>query len=421
VSLTADDSYDDQFRVMAPILEAHGMRATLYVNSGRIDVPGRDFLTSGQLHLLQALGHEIGSHGLTQQHLVTTKTLPDRIRREICDSRADLLSRGYAVRSFSYPFGGHDELAEALAGECGYISGRGIGPIVMGVASGGVSSDSAPPKDPYGILTADSVSEIYTLAQVQATVENAEIRWQGSGIPWLVLNFHRFCPQATCNPALAWDTNTYAEFVAWLADRRANGTVVRTVSQVVKGPLKPAVGSGTPLVLNGDMESYLKGDTEAPDCWIRGGSGSNVVTWSRVPGRSGYAQQAVLSEYKDGSRALIQDRGLTTLPDFRSCSTPVTPGRRYTFQCWYRSDVRVSLAFYRNSDVDHASVAWLTSTARLPSPDAWALTSHTVAIPSGFTSVSFGPVVSSVCSDGCLNGTNTGTVVVDDCSATEEP
>jgi peptidoglycan/xylan/chitin deacetylase (PgdA/CDA1 family) len=417
VSLTADDSYDDQFRVMAPILEAHGMRGTLYVSSGRIDVPGREFLTSDELHLMQTLGHEIGSHGLMHQHLVETRSLPDRIRREICDSRVDLLSRGYAVRSFSYPFGEDDGLAESLVSECGYTSGRGVGTIG---SSSGLWSDSAPPGQPFMIRAASSVNQSFSLAQIQSLVENAEAKWPGPGIPWLVLNFHRFCPMATCNPGLAWDTGTFADFVAWLDARRVSGTFVRTISEVAQGPLKAGVASGTPLALNGAMESYLNGADAAPDCWLRGGSGVNVATWSRVPGRSGYGQQVTVREYKDGSKSLIQDKGSSTLPDYRSCSTPVTPGRTYTFQCWYKSDVPVSLTFYRNSSVDHVAVPWVMSPGSPPSPGSWAPKTYAVTIPAGFTSVSFGPYISNVCTGDCMNGSSTATLIVDDCSVTEE-
>lgn len=420
VSLTADDTFEHQFSVMTPILEAHGMRATLYVNSGRIDLPGFSYLTSPQLALLQELGHEIGSHGLTHQRLATTMTPIDRIRRELCDSRADLLARGLAVRSFAFPFGANDADAQQTAEDCGYVTARDIGSLSP---SRGIHSEELPPSDPLALRAASSVGPTTSLDQVKGYVLSAEQAAVESGRPgWLIINFHELCPGAACS-TLAWDTELFRQFVAWLAERKAAGTLVRTVSQVVAGPLGPPVHSaerfGTPLVINGDFESALAGDAEPPDCWVRRQSGTHTDAWSRVAGRSGSAQQVVVSGYTSGTATLMQDRGTSGGPDYRSCGTPVTPGHTYTFRCWYRSDVRVAFTLYRN-DTSHSVTAWQQSPTAVPSPSAWALHSFTATVPEGFSTVFFGPQLSSVCESGCLAGPGTATLIVDDCSAEDD-
>ena len=414
VSITADDTFADQFTDMAPALEAQGMRATFFVNAGRIDVPGVGFLTTAQLHALQAVGHEIGSHGLTHQHLVTTQNLAGRISREVCDSRVDLLLRGYEVRSIAYPFGEMDGLAQSEARRCGYSIGRSVGTVST---SSGTYADTVPPTDALELRAASSINTTFTLEQVQQYVLNAEAHASGMAPSWLVLNFHHICPGATCNPALAWDTDTFRQFTAWLAQRRDQGTVVRTIAQVHGGPLQPASSSGTPLVLNPGFESDLAGENEAPDCWMRGGSGGNTAAWARVAGRSGSAQRLVMSAYTSGSRSLLQFRGSTHNPDYRSCGTPVVPGHTYAFSCWYQSDVRVAFVFYRNDDLTHLSTTWM---AGPPSPSGWALKTFAVTIPDTFNTVFFGPYVSSVCSSNCLNGDGTATLLVDDCDVVDQ-
>ena len=420
VSLTADDTYAEQFTTMAPLLEAHGMRGTMMVNAGRIDLPGNLFLTTEQVVALQAVGHEIGSHGLTHQHLVVAQNLPDRIEREVCDSRADLLLRGFRVRTIAYPFGAVDGLAQSWAAKCGYTTGRLVGNL-SSVRS--PWSETIPPANPFELRAASSIFSVDTIDVAQDYVLNAESHADGVTPAWLILNFHRFCPGATCNPGLAWDTDIFAQFVAWLAARKPQGTVVRTISQVAPGPLMPAVWSNTPLVLNGDLESYLQGNAAPPDCWVYGHSGDNIAAWTQVAGRTGYGQQLVVTNYLNGSNSIVLSHGSSSYPDYKSCGIPVSPGRHYQLNCWFRSDVPVAFTLYKNDDYNDVVSPWMTTEASPASPSDWAQKTFGIMIPDGivkYNTLFYGPYVTSVCSSGCLNGDNTATLVVDDCSAVDD-
>src|SRR5262249_55181712 len=97
ISLTFDDVLDDQVQ-LGPMLAAHDMRATFYVNSGRIGLPGH--MTQDELIELAHAGHEIAGHTLTHQHLPSL-TLADQ-RMEICDDRQALLDAGFDATSFAY-------------------------------------------------------------------------------------------------------------------------------------------------------------------------------------------------------------------------------------------------------------------------------------------------------------------------------
>jgi hypothetical protein len=65
----------------------------------------------------------------------------------------------------------------------------------------------------------------------------------------------------------------------------------------------------------------------------------------------------------------------------------------------------------------------MTTEADPASPSQWALKTFGVSIPDGDVkpnTLFFGPYVKSVCSSGCLNGANTATVIIDDCSAIDD-
>ncbi len=418
VSLTADDTYAEQFTFMAPVLEAHGMRAGIMVNAGRIGLPGDLYLSDAQVAELQAVGHEIGSHGLTHQHLVTAQNLPSRIAREICDSRVDLMARGLRVRTFAYPFGEVDGTAQSWVASCGYTAGRLVGNL-----HGSVRFETTPPARAIELRASSSITGVHTLADAQAYVLDAEAHADGIAPAWLIINFHRFCPGAACNPGLAWDTELFSQFVAWVAARKPLGTVVRTIAQVLPGPLLPPVASNTPLVINGDLESYLGGPTSPPDCWTYGRSGDNTASWARVAGKTGYGQQLLVTQYTSGTNTLLLSRGLTQTPDYKSCGIPVKPGRHYQLSCWYRSDVPVAFTLYKNDDLDDMVSPWMTTDASPASPGAWAQKTFGITVPDGivkYNTLFYGPHVSGVCASGCLNGSGTATLLVDDCTAIDD-
>ena len=115
IILTFDDGYEDNYTEMLPILEAHNMKAVVYVITNNIGKPG--FLTLEQIKDMQNRGIEIGSH--TADHL-SLKNLDDALRRyEIRDSKIFLEWSGLkTIYSFSYPNGDYtSEMIDILKGE----------------------------------------------------------------------------------------------------------------------------------------------------------------------------------------------------------------------------------------------------------------------------------------------------------------
>jgi hypothetical protein len=158
------------------------------------------------------------------------------------------------------------------------------------------------------------------------------------------------------------------------------------------------------LVVNPSLEADSNGDG-TPDCWLRGGYGTNTVVWSRVTGAHGgtYANSLQMTARTSGDAKLVQAQ------DAGACASAAVPGARYTASAWYKSTVSTAFVlFYRSS----AGVwtYWTTSPAVASAAD-WAQASFTTpALPAGATHISFGLALSAV-----------GTLVTDDYALIRAP
>jgi peptidoglycan/xylan/chitin deacetylase (PgdA/CDA1 family) len=229
VSLTFDDGSADQYTNARSILTSHGMKATFYVNSSRINAYG--FLTWAQLGALCADGHEIGGH--TLDHVDLTQVSVEEARRQIGDDRTALVERGFDVQSFSYPYGEYDARAKSIVQECGYTSGRGAWGLRNLDALSGDSRPSAgsiQPADPYGIPTVCCIRSTTPLATLQNYIVSAE---NGASPGWVPLVLHRVCDDCGDLPAHSISPATLDALLEWLQARAPNGTVVRTIAEVV--------------------------------------------------------------------------------------------------------------------------------------------------------------------------------------------
>jgi peptidoglycan/xylan/chitin deacetylase (PgdA/CDA1 family) len=138
VTIQFDDGSADQYAALA-MLNAHGMHATFYVNTGFVG--DATHMTWTQLSDLHAAGNEIGGHTLHHVDLTDKKLSDDDKRHEVCDDRKRLVQQGFATVSFAYPYGAYDQAAQALVKSCGYLSARSAG----GVVPDGKSAETVPP------------------------------------------------------------------------------------------------------------------------------------------------------------------------------------------------------------------------------------------------------------------------------------
>lgn len=137
--LTFDDGYADFASIVAPLLVARRLPATLYVTTGALGGHGRSSgggvfpsaatLSWGQVRDLDGTCVEIGGHTRTHPQL---DTLPAKsLREEVGDCKRELEDAlGHSVVSFAYPHGYSSREVRALVREVGWTSAAAVrGPV----------------------------------------------------------------------------------------------------------------------------------------------------------------------------------------------------------------------------------------------------------------------------------------------------
>ena len=376
VSLTFDDTHANNFQVGA-MTEARGMRATFYVNSGRI---GRTASMSlAQLETLAAAGHEISGHTISHARLTAVTDI--EMQRQICADRVALLDLGFTPTTFAYPFSAQDSDVQAVARSCGYNAARIVGGLATSVCPTCPAANQVPPAKSYDIRTNGSVRAGTTLAQMQAYVVQAE--QDGGG--WVPFVFHHVCDGCS---ELAVSPATLAAFLDWLAAREHLGTHVATVAEVIGGDVAPGVLVPPPsiknLLRNASLESDGNGDG-TPDCWSRRAFGTNTGSQGRSLATfdGSIAERAAITSYTSGARRMISQQ------DSGACAPAVTPGRTYTASVSYFATTapRFTL-WYRNTA---GKWLWLAQSATFPTSSAYRRASYTTpALPADATAISVG-------------------------------
>jgi endoglucanase len=225
VTIQFDDGVADQYGALA-MLNAHGMHATFYVNTGVIG--DADHLSWAQIQDLAAAGNEIGGHTLHHVNLKPLKTADARM--EVCQDRVNLFDHSLQPTSFAYPFGTFDEGTKQVVAECGYNSGRGV----SGVNDTSVFAETIPPADPYATRTPPNPKQGTTVATIESYVTAAVDNDGG----WVQLVFHHLCDG--CD-AYSITTANFDALLAWLEDEAVSGVVVRTTDEVIGGLVQPPV------------------------------------------------------------------------------------------------------------------------------------------------------------------------------------
>jgi len=395
VSLTFDDGDADQLAA-ARILHRYRLAGTFYIITGAIGTPG--YLTRANLRQLAAAGNEIGGH--TVSHLRLTALSRAEARRQVCDSRSILTRWGYRVTSFAYPGGAVDPQVEAIVRNCGYLSGRATVGLRFPSCPRCTVVEGIPPANRMAVRTAGEVDSSWTLANLKNLVTTAER--DGGG--WLPLVFHHVCSTAHCGE-LAIPATVLDAFTRWLAQRQRLGTVVRTVHQVIGGPVRPLTwaapaaphGIIDPSLEHAASERPMPVSLDAPSpgwtlpaCWMNAGYGDNHATWRRVTdahaGR--WAERLTITRYHGGDAKLLPQF------DLGQCSLPVRPGSAYTLGTWYQSSASTQYAVYYRTWTGRW-VYWRSSPF-FPASPGWAHVSWTTPrLPAGATGLSFGLALSA--------------------------
>jgi hypothetical protein len=189
VTIGFDDGTVDQFNNGFPILQAHSMHATFFVNTGPIAADDPGHMTWENLQTLFNAGNEIAGHTIDHANIKPLSVAD--AEHEVCDDRNTLLAHGFGPESFAYPFGSFDSTSEAVVHYCGYNSGRGV----TGVSKTGPFGETIPPADAYATRTPPNPKTATKLSTLESYVLNAETDTQSTD--WVQFVFHRVCDKST--------------------------------------------------------------------------------------------------------------------------------------------------------------------------------------------------------------------------------
>jgi peptidoglycan/xylan/chitin deacetylase (PgdA/CDA1 family) len=379
----------------------YGMHATFYVPSGLVCRPAADpgcaklpYLTLGQVHQIAADGNEIG--GLSVEHVPLNKLPAAEAQREICDDRVNLTRWGFRVTDFAYPFALVNRTLQVLAKRCGYNSGLGTGQLRgAGLCADCPWAETIPPLNPYVLRTPIEVASVGT-TWTPGTFENIVTGAQQHGGGWIIFTVHDVCPR-TCS--LGVTRPELDTVLGWLSRQSAHGVQVRTVRQVIGGPVRPAVAGPRPppIPLPGITNSRLTAVSVAgvPTCYQTAQYGTNHASFRYVSrgGPAGTGAEVVsLTGRKSGTAQL-----LPTL-DLGECSPSVSAGRTYAVGAWYVSSAPVMFNVYYRTAV--GTWRFWASSPQMGASRRWTEARWVPpAVPSGASAVSFGLALRS---DGTL-------------------
>ncbi len=140
VMLTFDDGYRDNYTLLMPLLEKYGLKATVFMVTGKAENSwdlkdeGRTFplLTSDQIIEMSKKGVEFGAHTVT--HADLTQVGIEEAWKEISESKKNLENLlGKRINSFAYPYGRTSAAIQELVKKAGFTYGIGTvnGPLAM--------------------------------------------------------------------------------------------------------------------------------------------------------------------------------------------------------------------------------------------------------------------------------------------------
>src|SRR5215472_11346848 len=212
VTLGFDDGTVDQFTNGFPILQAHGMHATFFVNTGPILAGDPSHMTWADLHALAGAGNEIAGHTIDHADLKPLSVAA--AEHEACDATS-----------------------QAVVHYCGYNSGRGV----TGVSKTGPFGETVPPANAYATRTPPNPKKATKLSTLESYVLNAEADAQSTD--WVQFVFHHVCDKSTGGHCGAYSISPpkLSAFLDFLQGEIAAGrVVVKTTAEVIGGPLNPA-------------------------------------------------------------------------------------------------------------------------------------------------------------------------------------
>lgn len=149
VRITFDDGNASDAALALPALRGHGLKATFFIISGRLDQPGS--LASAEVRSLAQAGMAVGSHGMW--HRPWRSVNDEELEEELVDA-ADVIAdaAGRPVREVACPFGSYDRRV------LGAIRRRGFCRVYT--VDGGPARSGAWLQSRYTVRTDDTPADI---------------------------------------------------------------------------------------------------------------------------------------------------------------------------------------------------------------------------------------------------------------------
>jgi hypothetical protein len=210
---------------------------------------------------------------------------------------------------------------------------------------------------------------------------------------------HHLCDAASGCDIESISTATLSGFLDWLAtQQQAQGLEVKTIGEVVAGPVNPAVppppatapGSDGELLQNSSLETDVTGEG-IPDCWQQGGEGDNLFVFTRVQDAHDgqYAEQIQISQIDTGARRLISKQ------DLGDCAPAAIVGHRYRVDAWVKIQGLVKLVAYTR-DSSGAWSYWDQSPDHVTNDGYQEIHWNTPPVPAGALGLSVGVSLQSL-------------------------
>lgn len=222
VILSADDGWAEHL-TLANDLSTLGVKGVFYINSGRINKNNR--LTKAQLHQIADQGHEIASH--TRLHKKLTSQTVSQQYTAICDDRDKLLSWGFNVTTFAFPYGADTPDSFDILKKCGFNGARDSGGIRGNVSCTRCpKTENIPAANPFQIRSV-SYRSTMGVEVLKWYVKEADIDPRyNNGV--IIFIFHEYGNHTDKTANI--HPSEFKEFVVWL---KSNNIKITTTDSIV--------------------------------------------------------------------------------------------------------------------------------------------------------------------------------------------
>jgi len=126
IVLTFDDGFSSFLETCLPILEEHGIPATMYCVAGFAGRSGANvrFLSWDEIKELPGKGVDIGCHCMS--HLPLNEIDEETARQEIVESTAVFKQQQVELTTLAYPYGRYNDFVKDLVAQQGYAAAMSV-------------------------------------------------------------------------------------------------------------------------------------------------------------------------------------------------------------------------------------------------------------------------------------------------------